>query len=180
MKQTTYQKTSCFLQGELSLSTCAIISLFIWETTCLSFLKNTWALLESPSCHYLNIYEWRCNTWHPKLLFFFLVKCRNTRIWLHAVGFCKHGCLSSTSAQALDKSTSIQGSHVVTSLRKFESSYLMCVIPGVSNFQFQIWQNLMSMEPWAALGGIHNLRHTLRGAEGVDEVWNCVTRGEGS
>ena len=26
------------------------------------------------------------------------------------------------------------------------------------------------------LGGIHKLRHTLRGAEGVDEVWHCVTR----
>ena len=26
------------------------------------------------------------------------------------------------------------------------------------------------------LGGIHKLRHTLRGAEGVDEVRHCVTR----
>ena len=29
------------------------------------------------------------------------------------------------------------------------------------------------------LGGIHKLRHTLRGAEGVDEMWHYVTWGEG-
>ena len=28
------------------------------------------------------------------------------------------------------------------------------------------------------IGAIHKLRHTLRGAEGVDEVWHCVTRGD--
>ena len=28
-------------------------------------------------------------------------------------------------------------------------------------------------------GGIHKLRHTLRGAEEVDEVLHCVTRGGG-
>ena len=31
------------------------------------------------------------------------------------------------------------------------------------------------------LGGIHKVRHTLGGAQGIDEVRHCVTRGgEGS
>ena len=38
----------------------------------------------------------------------------------------------------------------------------------------------VNFAPWGIRQrGIHKLRHTLRGVEGVDEVWHCVTRGGG-